>query len=186
MESISKSRRKQIRKAMEQTRAEVTEVDIDKYWDFFVKAYEMRGRIPNYSKSQFSKLIKAAVENDAVKVCNIIDDNQKIISENIFLYDSNRTYDQFGCHMPETKVEGKSYGIYTTILNSMYDNKVFDFEGSMIRGVCEFNASFNPVWEIEYRIENYSNRYIVVDSLRRIFVVIKKSIEKQIRGGMTL
>ena len=55
----------------------------------------------------------------------------------------------------------------------------FDFEGSMISGVAEFNKDFNAKKEEFYSLKKYSNKYLIVSYLREIIRIVKSCIKKK-------
>jgi len=55
--------------------------------------------------------------------------------------------------------DAKSAVIDFAIQDTLQKGKKFDFEGSMIRGVCEFNLSYNPEWETYYLVQKMSPKY---------------------------
>ena len=42
----------------------------------------------------------------------------------------------------------------------------------MIKGVCEFNSSFNPEWEVYYLITHCSRKYKVLTNIKEILTYI--------------
>lgn len=183
--SISKDRRKRVNRGKKKYRIETDRITFQQYWEFLISSYEDRERNLQYEKKKFYKLYTALVDHNACHI-RAVYDGDNIVAVNIMLVDDGKYYHQFGTQMKNADPNATSYAIYDAISGAIAEGKVFDFEGSMIQGVCEFNSSFHPVWETEYRIENYSSRYIIIDSLRRIAVVIKNSIAKQLRGGITI
>ena len=65
-----------------------------------------------------------------------------------------------------------SYAIYEAINYALKKGKIYDFEGSMIKGVCEFNSSFNPEWEVYYLITHCSRKYKVLTNIKEILTYI--------------
>lgn len=164
---FSKRKRQELNKTERLVSVSFADTSLEDYWRLFIVSYEERGRIPEYTKERFFKLVNAAIEHDAAWICGVYD-GDKLIAGNICLTDENCAYNQFGCFDPKTKIKAESYAIFSSISRAAHEGKRFDFEGSMIHGVAEFNCGFNPILETQYRIEKYSNKYIAADSLRRI------------------
>ena len=169
--SITKDRRKRINRGKNKYRIEKDKITFEQYWDFLISSYEDRGRNLSYEKERFQRLYKALINHGACQVRAVYDEDN-IVAINIMLIDDEKFYHQFGTQMKNADSNATSYAVYDAICSAVDSGRIFDFEGSMIQGVCKFNSSFNPTWETEYRIENYSNKYILVDSLRKLVVAI--------------
>ena len=179
--SFTKRKRKELNYTEKRVKVTFDEVSIDDYWNLFIKSYTSRGREPQYNKEKFVKLIDAARQHNEVWICGIHDE-EKLIAGNICFNDSERVYNQFGCYDIDNKLRAEQYAVYSSLKRTVAEGKVFDFEGSMISGVCEFNIGFSPEFETHYRIEKCSNKYILMDCMRRIFALIKSSIARKLGG----
>ena len=163
--SLAKKRRNLITKTERECRIEVNSISKEAYWDFFRKTCELRDRIPTYNKEQFCKLFDALEMHGALQTRVVFDEDGAQIAENLCVIDDSRFYHQFGTFMPGKNPGAQSFAIYDAIYSALISGRQFDFEGSMIRGVCEWNSSFGPVWETHYRIERQSEKYKVRASL---------------------
>lgn len=148
---ISKSRRKRINRAENGFEIFVNDISIEKYCEFFERSYQERGKHISYSKERFIKLLRALKEHNAMEIRAVRKDGE-IIAENIVFVDKMRKYHQFGTQRADKYTDAKSYASFDSVKSCILENKICDFEGSMIHGVCKFNASFNPEWEPYYRI----------------------------------
>ncbi|RKM57883.1 GNAT family N-acetyltransferase [Butyrivibrio sp. CB08] len=178
--SISKKRRERINRGKRKYRIDTDNTSFKTYWDFLKSSYEDRGRHLDYGEEKFYRLFTALEEHNACQIRSVYDQD-RLVAVNIMLVDEEKYYHQFGAQMKKTDSSATSYAVYDAICSAVNSGKVFDFEGSMIQGVCEFNSSFNPKWETQYLIESYSARYILIDSIRKIGNVIKESISPRYR-----
>lgn len=165
---ISKERRGRIRKGMAAYRVENNKLSIDEYWNFLEKSYQSKGKILSYDKKTFKKLMSALMEEDACVIKSVLNRENEIVSACIIFKDENRCYHQFGTQMQGKDPNATSLAVYDAINSTLKREKTYDFEGSMIHGVCEFNASFNPVWEPYHFICRYSKKYKILNSFLTI------------------
>lgn len=165
--ALSKTRRKLVAKTEKLCRVEVNALTKEDYWQFFLETYKVREREPHYTREQFFKLFDALETHSAMELRSVYEiEGGDLAAVNLCITDCTRLYDHFGAHMPGRAYGAKSLAINCAIKSALCQGKVFDFEGSMIQGVCEFNSSFNPRWETRYRIKKYSRRYAFADSIR--------------------
>lgn len=99
------------------------------------------------------------------------DFDDEIVAGNIVLMDSKRVYDQFFTYMPKIGEDAQSLATISAIEAAICVGKDFDFEGSMIPGICEFYTSWNPEYEINYLITKTSKKYDKLNALRTLLRV---------------
>ena len=179
---LSKSRRTRINKAQRMYRVGVDDITLEAYWDYFQKSYDNRGKHIEFEKEKFFRLLYALKEHHAMQVRTVYH-GDTIVSENIVFVDDHRYYHHFVTQMKDADKDATSFAVYDSICSAMNDGKDFDFEGSMIQGVCTFNLSFNPEFETHYMIYDQSGRYKIIDAVRQVFMVVKDMIRKIIKGG---
>ncbi len=170
---IGKKRRERIRRAKRKYCMRENQISKEDYWDFLVKSYESKKKILDYSSDKFYKLWDALKFYNACIVRSVLDEDQNLVAVNIILEDNKRCYNQFGTQMQGKDTDATSYAIYDAINYALNKEKIFDFEGSMIKGVCEFNSSFNPEWEVYYLISNCSRKYKILSNIKSILLAIK-------------
>ena len=142
------------------------------YWDFLVRTYESRGKTLAYDRKSFLRFVGALQEHDACIIRSVLDEEEHLVAVCIILEDSERCYHQLGAQMQGKDMDATSYAVYESINYALRNGKKFDFEGSMIQGVCEFNSSFNPDWEQYYTITNYSKKYQFLSAANEITKII--------------
>ncbi len=179
---LSKSRRTRINKAQRMYRVGVDDITLEAYWEYFQKSYENRGKQIAFEKEKFFRLLYALKEHNAMQVRTVLC-GDTIVSENIVFVDDNRYYHHFVTQMKDADKDATSFAVYDSICSAMRDGKDFDFEGSMLQGVCTFNLSFNPEFETHYMIYDQSDRYKILDMFRQVFRMVKDKIRKFFKGG---
>lgn len=171
-ECIGKDRRKRIRKAQKEYVIKRNHMTIDEYWDFFEKSYIERNRTISYSKENFYRIISAAMAEEAITIRGVYM-NDELVAEDIILKDKLRNYHEYGTQKANSHTSANSLAIYDAIQETVEEGKIFDFEGSMIKGVCEFNSSFGVKWEPYFIISKESRKSIIFNSLKSLINAIK-------------
>ena len=143
-------------------------LSLDEYWSFLEKSYKSKQKELSYSKKQFSALFKELIIHDACNMYSVVNSIGEIVAANIIFKDGVRCYNQFGSQIQGIDGDCQSFIAYKAINDALESSRIFDFEGSMIPGVCEFNASYNPVWEPYHVIYKYSKRYQALDAVRKL------------------
>lgn len=169
---IGKSRRNRIRKSQKRYYIQENQLSKERYWEFFTKSYESKQKVLEYNATKLYKLWDALQSHNACTIRSILDEEQKLVSVNVILEDEKRCYNQFVTQMQGKDTDATSYVIYEAINDALKKGKVFDFEGSMIKGVCEFNSSFNPEWEVYYLISNCSRKYKILSNIKGILLAV--------------
>lgn len=166
--SISKRRQRSIKAAIEKKiQIKLNGITPEEYWEFFVESYEKRNRKISFRKDKFLKLMNAAVEHGACEIRAAYCDEQ-LVAVNVIFMDEGRAYNQFLTYLPGNGDNAQSFITLDAIESSMKLKRKFDFEGSMMNGVCEYYISWNPELEINYLITKYSRKYIALDFIREI------------------
>ncbi len=169
--AFSKKRREKINKAIRMYTVQTNTLSLEHYWDFFEHSYEERGRKISFTKNKFMVLMNAIMDNHAGQI-RVVKKEENIVAVNVILEDEMRCYNQFGTQLQSEETSATSFAIYDAVSYAKKSNKIFDFEGSMIKGVCEFNSSFNPEWETTYIISKKSFRYWICKDLQALFKTI--------------
>ncbi len=172
---IGKSRRNRIRRSQRRYRIQENQLSKEEYWDFLVKTYDSKRKVLDYDSDKFFKLWNALNDYNSCTVRSILNEDGDLVSVNIVLEDNERCYNQFVTQMQGKDTDATSYAIYEAINYALKKGKIYDFEGSMIKGVCEFNSSFNPEWEVYYLISHYSRKYRLLTNIKEIFTHVLRS-----------
>lgn len=65
---------------------------------------------------------------------------------------------------------------YYSLAYANSNQSIFDFEGSMIPGVANYNMKFNAVKEPYFIISKFSERYLLLEGLRQTTQALKHII----------
>lgn len=156
----SKSRRRRLNKAEREYQLSVDETSAEEFWAFFQKTYMERGMNISFSKEKFIYFFNMAKAHHALQIRSITD-KDRVLAENIVLSDHGRFYHQFVAQFKDKDKDASALAVYDAICMAMREGKIFDFEGSMIPGVAQFNLSFNPEYENLYSISKETARFKV-------------------------
>ena len=174
--TFSKKRRQRINTASKKYEIRLNAISINEYWDFFQTTYNEKGEEISFSKEMFERLISNLQEHKAIQIRSA-HEGDKIVAVQIVFMDSTRIYYHF-CSQLQDSMDAQSLLVFDALQYAMDTGKKFDFEGSMIKGPAEFAFSFYPDTEVVYHVYDRSDRYIMLDSVRNIFNLIKKGTRK--------
>ena len=166
--SVTYGRRKNINRAEKKYKILIDNISVEQYWNLFEQSYDTRGKKISHVKNKFINFVEILKQHDSCEIRTAIDENENIVAINIFLIDSKKYYHQFGTQLAGCK-DATSFIIYNGIKACIDNKRNFDFEGSMIQGVCEFNVSWNPEFETHYVITKSSRKYRILNLIRQIF-----------------
>ncbi|MFR9303129.1 MAG: hypothetical protein ACLVMC_01245 [[Clostridium] symbiosum] len=182
LSNISSRRRNQIRNGLNKYRVKENSITLEQYWSMFEMSCHLRGMSPLYSRDAFFTLYKGLNEHNACIMRCAENIEGEVVAGSIIIYDKSRHYDQFSFYIPEKGNEANAILKYYAIEYANKLNCIFDFEGSMIPGVCEYNATFNPHWEPYHFIYKYSLRYQFLHAIKMVIKACKveeKNINKK-------
>lgn len=165
--NCSKSRRNRINTAQKKYIVKVNEISIDEYWSFFKKSLKDRDKNIAFEKNRFERLIKELKSRNAVQIRSAFEENGAIAAVEICLMDERSLYHQF-CANKYGNNDAQSLLTYDAICFAMETGRRFDFEGSMIKGVAEYNFSFSPETEICLIIHRESKKYRRLNVIRDV------------------
>lgn len=160
------NRRKRINTGIKNCQIKVNEITVDEYWDFYEKVSLEKGRKISYGKTELKKLILTLQEKQSVILkCAYKEGGLKAAA--IYLEDEKSIYHQFTATVPKDK-DSQSLLTFDTIVKTLEKGKKFDFEGSMIKGVAEFNLSFSPETELCYRVYKENRKYERISAVKKL------------------
>lgn len=155
-----------------------SQISLEEYWAFFEHSYHLRGRTPSYGKKQFFRLCEAALKHNACHLFACRNSDGTILSVACEFVDCRRMYNMFNTFDPSTKFSTLPLVTLCAIETARQNQLLFDFEGSMIPGVANYNAKFNSVKEPYFIIFNYSDKYRLLNGLRESARAFKNIIRK--------
>lgn len=157
----SKSRRRRLNKAEREYQLSVDETSAEEFWAFFQRTYTERGIKVSFSKEKFIHFFYTAKSHHALQVRSVKDSSGRMLAENIVLSDHGSCYHHFVAQFKDKDKDASAYAVYDAICEAMRTGRSFDFEGSMIQGVAQFNLSFNPEYETLYSLSKETVRFKV-------------------------
>lgn len=164
--SFQKQRKKNIKRA-EQLYTVDCELTGSEFYEFLNAVYAEKGKKLSYSAEQFHRLDKALEEHDASKIYRAKDKNGNTVAVSYMICDKERWYHMFGTFKQEAR-GAKELLSWSGMKECMKHNIIYDFEGSMIPGVSEYNRGFYVKKVPYYCIFNDSNKMKVLKSIKTI------------------
>lgn len=171
-DELQKYRRKEIAKAKEKYRI-VSNQDWELFYKFFEWYYKQKQTKISFSNEKYKKLSRALEKYDALKIDFAYNDKNKICAALYSILDFDRNYTVFVAFDP-TEKGARALLDWKGIEETVNSGKIYDFEGSMIPGVADYNSRFNAFLEPYYCIRKES------DKLR------KRQAIKELLGGKKL
>ena len=153
------------------------EISLEEYWAFFEHSYRQRGRTSSYGKKPFFRLSEAAMRHSACRLIGCRDKEGVLFSVACEFMDRRRMYNMFNTFDTTTKFSTLPLVTLYAIESARQDQLLFDFEGSMIPGVANYNAKFNAIKEPYFVITNYSDKYRLLHGLRESARALKRIIK---------
>lgn len=152
-------------------------ISLEEYWAFFEKSYQQRGRISSYGREPFFRLCEAAIQHGACRLIGCRDWSGVLFSVACVFMDQRRIYNMFNTFDPNTKFSTLPLVTLYAIETARQSQLVFDFEGSMIPGVANYNLKFNAVKEPYFVISNYSDKFHLLNGLRESARALKNIVK---------
>lgn len=141
-------------------------ISLKEYWDFFEKSYRQRGRTPSYGKEPFFRLCEATLRHGVCRLIGCRDQSGSLFSIASVFIGGRRMYNMFNTFDTTTKFSTLPLVTLYAIELARQIGLLFDFEGSMIPGVANYNLKFNAVKEPYFVITDYSDKYRLLNGLR--------------------
>lgn len=114
------------------------DLDFNKFYDYFEETIKERGEKVSYSRELFVNLCKAVYEHNQGRVFYCEDEDGNIHAENLTIWDKEAAYYLVAMRKSEYKTSGGTeFLVDETIKYVSQFVDIFDFEGSMIKGVEE-------------------------------------------------
>ena len=165
--NLQKYRRKEILKAKEKYSIK-TETDWEKFYDFFEWYYRQKDVPISFTKERYMNLSRSLQEHSALKIDFAYDEMNRISAALYSVLDFDRNYTLFVAFDP-VKKGARALLDWKGILDAINLGKIYDFEGSMIPGVADYNSRFNSFIEPYFYVEKESRRIKRVEAIKEIF-----------------
>ena len=113
----------------------------------------------NYDANTLKGILAHCGEQGCKKVLGSRDESGELTNLILVVWDNSRMYYLVGIRNPEKSNEGGSQLIYEAMKHAPEGVDVFDFEGSMIKGIESYFRSFGAVRQPYFEISSYASRY---------------------------
>ena len=149
------------RRKAEKLRVEVFEGDdIKKFYELNKMTFWRQGLNIPYSFDFVKKLYDNLNRNDACKMF-FAKYKGEIIAANFLIYDESSVYYLMGGINPDKRdIGGMDVIQYEAIKFALYNNKNFDFEGSMIESIEKYFRSFGAIQKPYFNITKTNSRIL--------------------------
>ncbi len=168
--NLQKYRRKEIKNAIgTYTVKEINSSDV--FYIFFEQYYKKKGEDVSFSRIQFEALYQAAKKNNAVIVTGAYSENGTLVAELFTIYDKERSYTLFVA-FDNDSAGARAFLDWYGICKFVNQEITYDFEGSMISGVAEYNRRYNAEMEPYFVISKESRRYKILIKIKELLKLI--------------
>ena len=139
---LTESRRRRIKKARKMDIQILESDDIELFYKLNKKTFQRQKMKIPYSFDYVKKLYESCKTNDSVKIYFALFED-KVIAANFLIFDNNTVYYLMGGIEPEMSDLGAMDLIQLESIKFAIENdKIFDFEGSMIENIEKYFRSF--------------------------------------------
>ncbi|MEL3901256.1 MAG: hypothetical protein P1P60_00255 [Treponema phagedenis] len=137
------------------------DMPFDVFYDYFEAVIKQRGGMVSYSRSLFKTICEHVYINNAGKIFYCVDSKDNIHAIQFVIWDSKIAYALTGIRLKEYNTTGGTeFLIYEIIKYVSQFVDVFDFEGSMIKGVEESYRYFGTQQTEYYSISKVNNKLL--------------------------
>jgi len=158
-ESAMKGLRDNLRRSIKnaEKRCIIKEIPFTVFWEEAEKSFKNRSKALPINKTVLENLCNAFVSSGQIKIrAAIHNESGRILSGAVLALDDTATYYISSFYHPELKPTGTmAYVLWESIF--MRQNKIFDFEGSILKEVEFYFRSFGGTLTPHYRIFKITN-----------------------------
>lgn len=157
--NFSKNLQRDIKQAQKKLHV-VESDDIEKLINLSLATYRRQHREYVVKPNVIRSIFKVAREHDACKLYAANDEEGRIHSMTLFVYDEHRCYYLIGASDPELNAKScaNTLLIWHGIQLAAQKSQIFDFEGSTIRGIATFFSRFGSTFSYHFAISRQSLR----------------------------
>ena len=158
--SFEKNKRKKIKKAQERLTF-YCDLPANIFYDYFKEVIFNRNDTVSFTYNTFMNIYNALYSHNAGKAFYCIDEQENIHAVQLMLWDNNAAYSLIGMRKKEYNVTGGTEFLFHNIIKYVSDFvDVFDFEGSMIKGVEEAYRYYGAQQTEYYSISKINNKLL--------------------------
>lgn len=175
LEAVFANFSKNIQRDIKQSQKKLNVVesdDIEKLIELSLATYRRQHREYVVKPDVIRAIFEAATEHDACKLYAAIDAEGRTHSMTLFVYDEYRCYYLIGASNPELNAKScaNTLLMWQGIQLAAQKSKIFDFEGSTIKGIATFFSRFGSTFSFHYKISRQS-------LLDEVFSILKPRIK---------
>lgn len=160
-QNYAKSKRQKIRKA-ENLRVKY-DLNLDIFYTYFDSVIKQRGDTVSFSKSLFVSLCEEIYKKNSGRIFYCIDDEENIHAINLTVWDHEVAYYLIAMRREEYNSSGGTeFLVHETIKYVSQFVDIFDFEGSMIKGVEESFRFYGAHQTEYYSISHTKNKLLAL------------------------
>lgn len=173
--NFSKSVKNYIKKASKELII-YTSNDIDNFYRINSMTFERQGLKIPYSLNLLKRIDNNCVKYNARKIYFAKDKNGKIYTAIYIVFDKKSAYLLMSGSNPRyRKNNAKALLIWEAIRDLSSITKKFDFEGSMIERIAEYNRGFGAIQKPYFNISKNMSNSIMFDISKKIYFKIRKA-----------
>ena len=156
--AFSKNKKRQLQKALS-LHAE-TNMNIEDFYRFHVRCLQEQGKQISYTREFLLVLERKTSRLQQSQIISIHNADNEILAAAFLVWDKNSMYYLIPCYDLKHKDSGASaLLVLESIKLARKQGVVFDFEGSMIRGVANHYKQFGSTRTLYYSVEKYYKWY---------------------------
>ena len=156
--AFSKNKKRQLQKALS-LHAE-TNMNIEDFYRFHVRCLQEQGKQISYTREFLLVLERKTSRLQQSQIISIHNADNEILAAAFLVWDKNSMYYLIPCYDLKHKDSGASALLVLESINlARKQGVVFDFEGSMIRGVANHYKQFGGARTVYYSVEKYYKWY---------------------------
>ena len=156
--AFSKNKKRQLQKALS-LHAE-TNMNIEDFYRFHVRCLQEQGKQISYTREFLLVLERKTSRLQQSQIISIHNADNEILAAAFLVWDKNSMYYLIPCYDLKHKDSGASaLLVLESIKLARKQGVVFDFEGSMIRGVANHYKQFGGARTVYYSVEKYYKWY---------------------------
>ena len=154
-QQLSSNLKRDIKKAGKTAKIEETR-DLEEFYKYNCMSFERQEKQNPISIELLERIYRACSENDACKMLKVVDDENEIHCVGFYVFDKNNVYEiLLGTNPQKRSSNFKSLMTLHMIKFACETQRNFDFEGSMIKSIANYNRRFGAdlvpyykVWKV--------------------------------------
>lgn len=152
--SFSKNKKRQLQKALSLHRG--TGLDAESFYRFHTESLQLQKRAISYSREFFLVLAQKAIARNQATIIDIRNADEEILAAAFLVWDDRTLYYLIPTYSPAYKDSGASALLaLEAIKEARSRGKMFDFEGSIDRGIANHYKQFGSTPVKYYSVRRY-------------------------------